>query len=76
MITEKRIRLHTFNGIVAVSSDNTEQLYLDPENAIALAKELIRYANGCKEGVTYATRNVENGKATNESDGKKRAKVI
>lgn len=72
MTTEKRIRLHTFHQDVAISTDKTEQLYLTPEDALALASELRRFAKGCKAGQTYATRIVTNGKAFNESDGKKK----
>ena len=75
MIPEKSIRLHTFHDQVAISTPNTKQLYLTPEDALVLATELRRFAKGCLEDKWYCTRIIENGKAKNESD-KKRKPII
>lgn len=75
-LTEQKIRLHTFHENIGISTPKTKQLYLTPEDAMALATELRRFAKGCKAGQTYATRIVASGKAFNESDGDKKPKLI
>ena len=74
--TEQSIRLHTFNETVAISTPNTDQLYLTPADALALATELRRFAKGCKKNLWYSTRTVENGKTTNDFDGSTKPKLI
>ena len=76
MTTETKIRLHTFHDSVAISTESTKQLYLTPEDALALATELRRYAKGIQNKVWYSTRNIENGIARNESDNQKKPKII
>lgn len=77
MNIQKKARIHKFHDLVALSFTDTKQLYLEPQDARILARELIRFANECGDKCKWpTTRIVENGKATNESDGKSRCKYI
>ena len=76
MKAEKRIRLHALGDFVGMSTDNTEQLYLDPADALALATELRRFVRGRQDGHYYATRIIEEGQARNEVDGKTHPRTI
>lgn len=59
-------RIHTFRRQVALSVDG----YLSPDDALALARELRRFARGCREGIWYGTRVLVDGKFVNECNGK------
>lgn len=81
MKNQDNVRLHQFNGSVAISFPDTKQLYLTPEMANQLANELKRFAKSVRgqtnPGYVIATRTVnENGKAVTESSQKKQVEYI
>lgn len=47
MNTEKHASLHRFSNKVALSFSSTKQLYLTPEMALKLSKQLEIYAKDC-----------------------------
>ena len=73
----KKIRIHDFCGLIGLATDKRTQQYLTPEDALAVARELTRFAKNIqsKEN-SIATRNVENGKATTESTGKRKVEYM
>jgi hypothetical protein len=79
MKSEKNVRIHTFHSRVAISSPSiAETLYIEPQDALALATELRRFAKGCMNEPTtwYAARTIADGKARNDSDGKRKPITI
>ena len=76
MIAEKQIRVHRLRDKVGVGFTSTNQLYLTSEDAKALGKELLRFSKNTSEGRFLHARIVENGEATTEHTGKKRAGYI
>ena len=76
------IRLHRFHGKIGLditglesseSSESSEQLYLTPENALAVARELTAFSNNIKKDDKYkwlTTRIVRDGKARTLTTGK------
>lgn len=77
MKTQEQIRIHRFHNQVAVSTPDTEQLYFDADDALALARELTRFAKNAKtESRWITTRIVKNGKARNEFNGKAKVEYI
>lgn len=81
MNTERITRIHEHAGRVALSIGDGPTRYLTGADARALARELIRYADSVG-GRAFArhthpvARVVSDGIATNESDGKRRARYL
>ena len=77
MKAQERIRLHRFGGLVAISMNDTDQLYLSPENARATARELKQFADNCDKSKDWiSTRVIENGKTVTESTGQRNVKYV
>lgn len=80
MKTQERIRIYRFHDLVALSFDDTETLYIEPDNAKALARELKRFADECnkcnRDTKWFSARIIQKGKATNELDGKSRPIIL
>jgi hypothetical protein len=63
--------LHVYRGRICLRNPERVQ-YVDPDHAIAYAKEIIAMAKLVKQGRHPAHRWVGQGEATNVSNGKKR----
>lgn len=72
MTTQTTSRIHAFGKLVALSFPSTEQLYLTPEHARNLAKELKRFADASEKNATYGTRISTEDHSFNEFNGKKK----
>ena len=69
MKTQDSVRLHRFNSFVGISTPDTEQLYLTVSDVLALSRELKLFTDAILNDRHPATRIIEDGAATNESDG-------
>jgi hypothetical protein len=79
MKSEENFKIQTFHSRVGISSPSIpETLYLEPQDALALATELKRFAKGCmdKPAIWYAARTIANGTARNDSDEKRKPIIV
>ncbi len=71
------IRIHTHFGRVSINMPGAECAYLDPNQARALAKELVAFADDIGAGNHRCTRLVmADGHRVNESNGKAKPKYV
>lgn len=81
MKTVQRIRLHRFHDNVAFSTfgedDSTPTQYLNPDDALAMATELRRFAKNVQDSNDWvAGRIIKGGAAKTESTGKRKVKFV
>ena len=73
-MSTSKVQIRTFRKGVCLSVDDNHSL--TPEEAVALAQELERFAGGCRDGLWYGARVLVDGKFVNECDGKTKPIVV
>ena len=76
MKAEDEIKVYRFHEAIALNLEHHKTIYIKPEDALALAEELKRFANGIENNIWYGTRKVKDGVAFNQANRKIKPIII